>query len=174
MLIDLLALDENGKDFDFDQMSDELSGAFTDLIGKTPFQIHLEIKPLGNTFLVQGSLKSQYPEVCSRCGFDIDVPLFNRINEIVVVEKERPRNTQVSQSRQNFDAADPSVTYINHPQFDLKEFLHEMMAASFQLYPVCTDKNKCEEQRPKFIQEEAPVVKGHPGFEALKNLKLNN
>ncbi len=174
MLIDLLSLEENGKNFQFDQTSDEVSGAFHDLIGQTPFQISMDIKPLGNTFIVQGRLKSQYPEVCSRCGYDITVPLENKINEIVVVEKERPRNTQVSQSRQNFDTTDPSVTYIHSTQFDLTEFLHEMMAASFQLYPICSDQKKCEEQRPLLHTEEDPFVVGHPGFEALKYLKLKN
>lgn len=172
MLIDLQNIDENGKDYNFDELSDELSGAFGDLIGSKPFKINIEIKPLGNTFQVTGGLQSQYAETCSRCGHDIDVPLQNSINEIVVIEKARPRNTQVSQSQQNFDSFAPSVTYINEPTLDLKEFLHEMMAASFNVYPVCADTQKCESQQFKQEPDNEPEIKvGHPGFAALKGLK---
>lgn len=173
MLIDLKSIDENGKDYKFDELSDELLGAFQDLIGDTPFKIHLDIRPLGNTYQVLGSVHSEYSEVCSKCGFEIDIPLQNRINEILVIEKERPRNTQVSQSRQNFDSGVPAVTYINTSQFDLKEFLHEMMAAGFDLYPTCADQDTCESRRFKdpLITPEERI--GHPGFSALKNLKVS-
>ncbi len=103
MFIDLQSIEEDGKDFNFDELSEELEGAFTDLIGETPFKIQVEIKPLGNTFQVLGRVSSQYQETCSKCGYDVELPLENKINEIVVIEKERPRNTQVSQSRQNLD-----------------------------------------------------------------------
>lgn len=176
MLIDLQSIEEEGKDFSFDELSDEMKGAFSDLIGEAPFKISIEIKPLGNTFQVHGNLKSHYPERCSLCGHDIDVPLQNKINEIVVIEKARPRNTQVSQSQQNFDSSGPSVTYINEPQFDLKEFLHEMMASGFSLYPKCADNIECEKRQFHLQQddeEESPST-GHPGFAALKNFKTKH
>ncbi|MEM7646430.1 MAG: YceD family protein [Pseudomonadota bacterium] len=171
MLIDLKSIDEEGKDFQFDELSDELSGAFSDLIGETPFKIELEIKPLGNTYQILGSVRSQYPEMCSRCGHDIEVPIHNKINEIVVIEKQRPRNTQVSQSQQNFDSSGPSVTYINEPQFDLKEFLHEMMASGFEFYPKCEDRKACDARREALQLESHAKKTGHPGFESLKNFK---
>ena len=175
MLIDLKTIDENGKDYKFDERSDEIRGAFTDLIGDTPFNIDVAIKPLGNTYQVTGGLSSHYPEVCSKCGHEIDVPLLNRINEIIVIEKQRPRNTQVSQSKQNFDSSGPAVTYVNEYSFNLKEFLHEMMAASFDLYPKCGDVEKCEKQQA--VQKAVAAAKlstGHPSFEALKNFKPKN
>ena len=175
MLIDLTSIDENGKDYNFDELSDELKGAFSDLIGQTPFKIDVEIKPLGNTFQVLGKVSSQYGEACSRCGHEIDVPLSGSINEIVVIEKARPRNTQVSQSQQNFDSSGPSVTYINEPTLDLKEFLHEMMASSFNVYPVCSDEEKCKKQQFQQQEDEEFIPKtGHPGFAALKNFKTKH
>ncbi len=173
MLIDLKSIDEAGKDYNFDELSDETLGTFKDLIGDTPFKIELNIRPLGNTFQVHGAVNSEYNEVCSKCGYEIDLPLQNRINEILVIEKERPRNTQVSQSRQNFDTSAPSVTYINDSHFNLTEFLHEMMAAGMELYPQCKDTEVCESRRykePLITDEERP---GHPGFAALKNLKVS-
>lgn len=176
MLIDLESIDENGKNFKFDELSDELLGAFKDLISDTPFSIELDIKPLGNTYHAQGRVTSSYPEDCSRCGYDVELPLDYKINEIIVIEKERPRNTQVSQSRQNFDLGTPAVTYINSVTFDLKEFLHEMMASGFDLYPKCTDEALCESrQHPDVVLEPTASERpGHPGFAALKNLKIDS
>ncbi len=173
MLIDLKSIDENGKDYNFDELSDELTGAFNDLVGEAPFKIQLEIRPLGNTYQILGTVKSQYQEACSKCGYDVDLDLQSKINEILVIEKERPRNTQVSQSKQNFASEGPAVTYINDSQFDLKEFLHEMMAAGFDLYPKCSDKELCKSRRytDKYVSQEERL--GHPGFEALKDLKVS-
>jgi uncharacterized metal-binding protein YceD (DUF177 family) len=172
MLIDLKSIDENGKDYNFDELSDETRGAFSDLLGETPFQIELFIRPMGNTYQVQGQVKSQYHDVCSQCGYDIDLPLKNTINEIIVIEKQRPRNTQVSQSKQNFDSQAPSVTYINDSQFDLTEFLHEMVATGLDIYPRCPDTQLCESRRFTEPIIEPEERKGHPGFAALKNLKV--
>lgn len=174
MLIDLHSIDESGQDFHFDEKSEELEGAFTDLIGENPFAIDVEFRPLGNTYQVKGRLKSQYSESCSKCGYDIDVPLDHKINEIVVIEKVRPRNTQVSQSQQNFDSMDPAVTYVNDSSFDLKEFLHEMMASGLNFYPKCTDIQLCESRQYQQTDEVEEVKAGHPGFAALKDFKTKH
>ena len=174
MIIDLLSIDENGKDYNFDELSDELIGAFDDLIGEgTAFKIFVEIRPLGNTYQIVGTVSSEYGEVCSKCGYDIELPLTNKINEIVVIEKERPRNTQVSQSQQNFDSTSPAVTYLNDSSFDLKEFLHEMMAAGFADYPQCVDTQVCESRQYKDSSITVTKTVGHPGFAALKDIKVS-
>lgn len=174
MLIELKSIEEEGEQFQFNQASDELEGAFEDLIGEADFNADIEIRPLGNTFHVSGSIESHYPELCSQCGHEIDVPIKNKINEIIVIEKERPRNTQVSQSQQEFKDSGPAVTYINDYTLDLKEFLHEMMAAGIKPYPQCADSALCESRQYK-----APYLKkgeenrGHPGFATLKDFKVN-
>ena len=174
MIIDLNTIDAEGKDYHFTQDSDELVGAFKDLIGKADYSINLFISPLGNTYQITGAVKSQYPERCSRCGYDIDVPLQAKINEIVVIEKQRPRNTQGSQSQPNFESDGPQVTYLNSPDLNLEEFLHEMMAAGFDKYPKCSDRKKCDEQRYEIVDEVIEEPKGHPGFAALKNFKTKH
>ncbi|MCB0378709.1 MAG: DUF177 domain-containing protein [Bdellovibrionales bacterium] len=172
MIIDLLSIDEEGKTFSFNESSDEVESLFTDLIGKNPFTIEVLVKPLGNSYQIQGRIQSHYGDVCSRCGYDIEVPLNGRMNEIVVIEKERPRNTQVSQSQRSLDESGPDVTYLKSPEFDLAEFLHEMMAASQNRYPRCVDEAQCEAQQAPVQESQAPS--GHPGFAALKNIKLKH
>jgi uncharacterized metal-binding protein YceD (DUF177 family) len=174
MIIDLKSIDENGKAFIFDRKSEGLKSSFDDLLGQNDFNIEIDIKPLGNTFQVKGYINSHSLDSCSKCGYEIDVPLKGSINEIIVIEKARPRNTQVSQSQQNFDSSGPSVTYVNDSTIDLFEFLHEMIAANLNLYPICQDQQKCETQQFKLAIEEVKEVKvGHPGFAALKNLKVS-
>ncbi len=65
------------------------------------------------------------------------------------------------------------MTYINGSQFDLGEFLHEMMAAGIEIYPSCKDQKLCESRQFKEGLTSASDRVGHPGFEALKNIKVS-
>lgn len=174
MRIDLKLIDEDGKDLQFNQSSDETLGLFKDLIGENPFHIDLKLSPLGNSYQLMGQIQSEYAEICSLCGEDITVPIGSRVHEIIVVEKQRPRNTQVSQSQQNFDSNSPSVTYLNEPYLEITELLHELMASSLTPFPKCTDEKACEQRQEKIRQVMAENATGHPGFEALKGLKLKH
>jgi uncharacterized metal-binding protein YceD (DUF177 family) len=175
MRLDLQNIDDEGKDFSFDELSDELKGHFRDLIGHEAFKIQMQVRLLGNSYQVLGQLQSQYKDVCSQCGEDITVPLKNRINEILVIEKKRPRNTQVSQSQQNFDSEGPSVIYLNEPTLEVGEFLHELMAASLVAFPSCSDQKACAQRRQTHLEPYlAQKTLGHPGFAALKDIKLKH
>lgn len=169
MKIDLSLIDEQGKSFEFDELSPELHGLFNDLLGDAPYKVNIELKALGNSYQAHGSATSHYTDTCSRCGYEVDVPINTKINEILVIEKERPRNTQVSQSRQSFDSTSPAATYLNDASFDLGEFIHEIFAASFEIYPACKDQEKCKKQQFQQQSDEKPI--GHPGFDALKDFK---
>ncbi len=172
MLIDLLTITKNGVSYDFDEFSPETDGAFIDLIGRECFNIHVKIKPMADAYKISGKLSSCSMEICSHCGYNIHCPLESFINEFIIVEKQRPRNTQVSQSSRNFDSNQPSVTYLNKPQLDLKEFLHEIMAFSMEPFPVCKDLKIC--QFRQFHRKEKNTNKpiGHPSFALLKDFKV--
>ncbi len=174
MLIDLLTITESGISCDFDEFSSEMSGAFTDLIEQVPFNIHITINPLANAYRISGKFSSRSMEICSRCGYDIHYPLENFINEIIIIEEQRPKNTQVSQSSRNFDKENPSVTYINKPQFDLKEFFHEIVAASLDPFPVCKDPEVCQSRQFVLKGTNIDKFEGHPGFALLKNFKVTS
>ena len=170
MFVDLKTIPEEGETFHFDHLSEELLGYFSDLIGETPFQIHIQIKLLGNSYQILGKVISQYPETCSACGYDIQLPLEVSINEILVIEKKRPRKSQSCQGPQDFESFTPSVTYLHSFSFDLKEFLHEMMATGFAPYPRCLDEKQCLSRQYKAEIEEAPAPTGHPAFMALARI----
>lgn len=172
MLIDLLTIPKNGYSYKFDESSSETNEVFVDLIGNEPFKIHLTIKPMAEAYKVSGGFSSHCFEVCSRCGYEIYCPFKGTISEIIIIEKQKPRNTQVSQSSINFDFKQPSVTYINKPQFDLKEFLHEIMASSLESFPVCEDFKICQSRQFHLVSEKIETSPVHPSFSLLKDFKV--
>ena len=172
MVIDLFNIDEKGRSYRFDESSSEWKEAFVDLIKESPFCISMEIQFMAGAYRISGGLQSHYRETCSRCGYPIQIPMKSSINEIVVIEKQRPRNTHSSQGRRNFDKNEPSVTYINESQLDLKEFLHELIASCLEMFPVCPDSEICQSRQYDFKKEERSMG-GHPGFASLKNLEFS-
>ena len=82
MLIDLASIGKEGLTCEFDQFSSEMKKVFFDLIGKSPFKIHIVIKPMANAFKISGSFESQSKDICSLCGHDIHYPIkkFNQRN----------------------------------------------------------------------------------------------
>ena len=172
MVIDLFNIDEKGRSYCFDESDNEWKKAFLDLVEESAFCVSMEIQPMAGAYRISGGFQSHYRETCSRCGYSIQVPIKNSINEIVVIEKQRPRNTHCSQARRNFDKDEPSVTYINESQLDLKEFLHELIASCLDMFPVCSDSKICQARQYDFKKEEFSMG-GHPGFASLKNLKFS-
>ena len=173
MVINLKSIDFDGESFRFDHKSEELHGAFQDILGNNPFAVDLHIGIMGNSFQVHGQFESSYQDVCSRCGYDISVPVRNKINEVLVKEKERPRQSKSvhGQNSLDFDVNLPSVTYVHTDEFNLSEFLHEVVAFSMKRYPVCEDTKVCDSRAHKLEPEQDIQSKGHPAFAALKKMK---
>ena len=48
------------------------------------------------------------------------------------------------------------------------------MAAAFQQFPQCEDRELCDSQKFEFQNEEPEATVGHPGFAALKKLKTKH
>lgn len=174
MIVDLKGLPESGEEYSFNRESEEFRGVLDDLVGQNDFSVEVRIEPLGNSYQLIGKFQSKYVDNCSRCGVPIDVPIKNKIHEILMIEDVRPRTTQSTHGQQSVDFSEkgPSVTYIHSSQFDLAEFIHEMFAISMEPYPKCDDDKDCN---PTLTYEEGSVGdKGHPAFSVLKNLKTKH
>ena len=177
MIIDLKTIEEEGKEYRFTEKSEELEGFFTDLVEDHSFQVSVDIRPLGNSFQIHGEVQSGYKDICSKCGYEVEVPLYNKINEILTIEEKRPRHSQSvhGQNSVQFDESGPSVTYINDFEFNLGEFLHEIIAAGMEQYPKCSNEKKCKEQQYEVKPDDSiQKTQGHPGFASLKNIKLKH
>lgn len=173
MKINLKALTPEGETYHFDRSSEEFHGVLDDIIGKREFAVDVEIRPLGNSFEMRGKFAAAYTDSCSKCGYDVDVPITNKINEILVIEEARPRHSQSvrGQNSVKFDGEGPSVTYLNNQDFMLSEFIHEMVASSMEAYPQCSDQKMCHEQQYKLADEPVEKPKGHPAFQVLEAIK---
>jgi uncharacterized protein len=116
-----------GRSYIFDRKSGELNSALSDLLGKHPYEVKFYIKPIGTAYEMRGHLQTQLSEVCSKCGWDFELPLHKQINEILFEEQEDHRKTQSVHGNQSVDflANGPSMTPVRGDIFDVAEYAHE-------------------------------------------------
>lgn len=181
--INLTEIPEEGRAFEFNRQTGDLNELLEDIIGDRAFSVNLFIRPIGNAYEMRGEVRTQIAEICSLCGWDIELPLVRKVNEILIEAGESYRKEQSVHGNQAVDflSDGPSVTEYQGNSFDAGEFVHEAIAVNQPAYPNCGDAD-CEhlkesqkiqeELATSFQAEEKP--KGHPGFGALKDLKLKN
>jgi len=181
MRINLNEIPAEGRSYVFDHKSGELNESLADLLGGRPYEVEFTLKPLGNTFSLKGFCQTKMPEVCSLCGWDLELPIRAEWNEILIEDKPEHRKVQGVHGNQSIDFLNDSVsvTYYNGDHFEAGEFVHEAIAISEPIYPSCGDENcehlqearaKQNELQQEFAKAEAER-RGHPAFEVLENLK---
>lgn len=183
MKINLAEIPEEGQSFSLNNKTGELNKILADLIGKTPYEAEFFIKPLNSKdFELTGRVQTKTPEICARCGIDIDFPVDEKFREYLIPKQDQPRGSKYSRVNHVSDLAEgpESCEYEGHI-FDIGEYLHEMigLAAPFNVagpedangdcgickIPVRGRSFSYEEKMP----EETPISP----FAALKNIKLN-
>ncbi len=181
--INLAEIPEDGRAFEYNRKTGDLNEMLKDIIGDRDFSVNIYIRPMGNAYEMSGQVNTKVAEVCSLCGWDIDVPITKRVNEILIPEGEEYRKEQSVHGNQAVDflADGPAVTGYKGNSFDAGEFVHEVIAISEPLYPNCGDAD-CEHLKEstqireqlasEFEAQEKEKAPGHPGFAALKDLKL--
>jgi uncharacterized protein len=186
MKIRLNEIPQDGRRYDFDRQTGELNADLQDLIGDRDYQVEFEIKPIGNAYEMRGSLKTTLPEVCSTCGYDFELPIEKRINEILFEELEDTRKAQSVHGNQSVDfgGQGPAMVPVKGDVFDPGAYTHEVVALAEPFYPICGVDGNCEHRdeveeikrklEADFALAEAEKPVGHPGFAALKELNLKN
>lgn len=176
MKIRLNEIPEEGRQYDFNRNTAELNEPLKDLIADKPYKISLFVKALNTKdYTMMGSVKTEMPTQCSRCGEDFDLGVDKRINEILIPAQDQDRTSKYAKSsvKVTDDDSDVSVSEYNKLQFDLGDFLHEAIALEIPFTPHCADCLKPGNDKP-FIYDEkmSEDVKPSP-FSALKGIKLN-
>lgn len=164
--VQLTDIPDEGRDFHYSHESGELNQTLMDLIGKNAYSVDLKLQPMGNVYSISGDIRTQLPTQCSRCGRDMEYPVSDNFNELIVVEKPRPRNSESSHS-----ISDDSSLFCNHvssPYFNLGEFIHEHIAASEPFVVEC-QRPDCETHLQQ-SQTPIEITKENP-FSVLKNFK---
>ena len=179
--INLKEIPEDGRDYEFDRTTGELNAILDDLIGDRAYDVRVRIKPIGNTYEMIGHVRASAPETCSKCGTDIDVPVAKDVREFLIEDQVEFRNVQSVHGNGAIDFLndDHSAVTYQGGVFDLGEYVHEAIALAEPFYPACPEgqcpdlaevTRKREELERSFQRATEGAV--HPGFEALKSLKL--
>jgi uncharacterized protein len=181
MKIRLKEIPQDGRSYVFDRSSAELNEVLQDLVGENDYSVELYIKPIGNVYEMTGSLKTVLPETCSHCGYEFELPIDRRIKEVLFEELAVERKSQSVHGNHSvdFEKDGLSMTPVQKDVFNAGEFVHEMVALSEPLYPMCGPNGQClrakevEEIRRRLDAESDITKEEKPNpFTVLKGLDL--
>lgn len=183
MLINLLEIPSEGKNFQCSRQTGELNGILQDLIGAATFLAEFTIRPLQQgTFELSGRIQTQLPEDCSRCGLDFQMPVDEKFRELLLPEQTVPRNSKFAKANHisDMNGQGPDVIEYQGHHFNAGEYLHEVVALAepFIPAPPCNAQGECSLCKKKvqgltFSYEDPGFEKPVSPFDALKNIKLN-
>lgn len=133
--ISLKDLPLEGKDYTYSRESGELNQAFSDLLPPNEsYRVDLHIKPIGNAYEMTGTLKTQLSIGCALCGLDLPYPVQERIQEILIIADELPRDGHTAKVNHVTELIDgPSSQVLPSDMLDVAEFLHEILALSIPI-----------------------------------------
>lgn len=140
----LKELPAEGREYEYDHDSAELTPALEELIQHNPYSVRLTVRPTGNVYDVQGSLKTSLDLQCSLCAMDIKFPVERAFHEILLIQKplhKDDQNVKVNHSSE-WDESQPEGIYLEGPVFDVAGFIHELIAIAEPMRPL--GKPDCE------------------------------
>lgn len=184
MIINLADISADGESFTLSRQSGELNTILNDLLGENDYNIEFRIQPLDQGFDLAGSVKSQTPELCSRCGIDIVIKINKSFKELLLPRLKAPQQgehySRVNHYTDLHEEGGPSVVECENLMFDVGDYIHELVGLQIPIKPVgeTDDKGDClvcglNVETTNFGYDEAlPAQKNNP-FAALKNIKLN-
>jgi uncharacterized protein len=184
MFINLHEIPADGKSWSLDRKTGELNSILKDLIGSVPYQIELTIRPLeasSGAYDLTGSIQTQLPEQCSRCGLDYEMAVNEKIHHLMMPVLETPRDAKFLKPNHFSDLHEElEVTEYQGTSFNVGEFFHEVVALAQPLIPrpAADEKGNCgvckiPVKGKSFSYDEEMSVATHKPFNALKGIKLN-
>ena len=181
MKINLTEIPDEGQTWEFETGSKKLPHELMGILEGHPFELEITLRPMSPGFQVSGQAKYTSRDLCSKCGYDIDLPRFFKIREILLPKGEFTRADEkftTGNHSMDYLADNPEVSYFDQPQFDLGGYLYEIVQGQAITYPSCEDSNckNLKEVMSHMDQDEDLQPRnsegGHPAFEALKGIKL--
>lgn len=183
MIIHLNEVPNDGRTWSLNRANSKLGEVLHDVIHKSAFQIHFSILPLSDTgtFQIQGTIKTELPEECSRCGLDFQFALDEKFKNILVPGVGSERDAQFAKPNHFSDLqeTDLEVAEFFGDEFNAGEFLHELIALAQPQIPAppLDAQGSCRTCKidvinHSFSHVEEVEVKSSP-FAKLKGIKLN-
>ena len=145
MKIRLGEIPEEGRNYTFDRQTGELNSSLEDIVGKHPYAVDMFIKPIGNAYEMCGTVKTTLSEVCSKCGYDFELPVVRKFDEIIFEEKADHRKSQGVHGNQSVNFTDDSMSMlpVRGNVFDAGNYTHEAIALEEPFYPTCGANGSC-------------------------------
>ncbi|GIL21287.1 MAG: hypothetical protein BroJett041_24010 [Candidatus Jettenia caeni] len=182
MIINLHEIPEEGKTWSLTNKTGELNTVLKDIIGENPYHTEFTIRPLTQgQFELFGTIKAQHPEQCSRCGIDFNFLVNEQFKELLIpkVPSQKHGETYVKTNHYtDLSNEGPSVSEYEGHQFDIGEYLHEMvgLAEEFSPAPPPDDNGDCSvckiPLKNHAFNYDEPMEKDESPFAALKKIKI--
>lgn len=172
----LKELPPEGREYSYSKSSGELDASLKDLVSDSPYNVDIQITPIGNAFEIAGKIATQMNVPCSRCGRDMDQPIEDNFRELILVEDPRPRGEQGSHTASHLVNDGPYCNYVTSQHFDIANFVHEHVASSEPFIVEC-GRADCEawmEKAAVLPDRGAPLTAKESPFAVLKDLRLKN
>lgn len=160
--VTLKDLPPEGCTYSYTSQSGELNETLEDLVGDLPYDVQIELRPIGNAFEISGKINTKMHLDCSRCGREMDYPIVDDFRELILVEDPRPRGEQGSHTASHLVNDGPYCNYVTSQHFDIANFVHEHVAANEPYIAQC-DKPDCEAW-----MEKANVIPAREGLTPTK------
>lgn len=183
MRINLGDIPQDGKEFICNQNTGEFNETLADLIGKNPYDVKFHIQPIQKGFELRGSVRTNLPELCSRCGDDMKVNINTSYHGILLPRLELGRSGHYAKSNHVSETSDndeASLIEFDGQHFDMAEYLHEIVALEIPFKPVPPEdeKGNCSLchlnlKTHTFGYSDPELPKKESPFAALKNIKIN-
>ena len=180
MKILISEIPSDGKSYKFNRKSAELNEILSDLPIED-YEIDVFICERGAFFELSGKVDLKVPEVCSKCGDDIRLPIVQSFNDVLIEKLPEERGTSYSKGAGVEESIKSSeVAFYSDDSFDLGAFLHEMLALEIPDYPDCAIKDcpslLAAQKYMKDLNAESENFEDgekQSPFSSLKDLKLN-
>lgn len=182
--IRLFDIPPEGTSYVWDRKSGELNQALEDLIESQGYTVEFQIRPVNSRdFMLTGFIKTECPENCSLCGVDFKLPIYYRINEILIPHQPQGRNSQYAKVNHISDASDQgpqSFEYAASGELDMGEYVHEAIGLSLSPNPrpEADESGNCRVCGLNFethnfgFDEPMEIEKPENPFAVLKGIKL--
>jgi uncharacterized metal-binding protein YceD (DUF177 family) len=179
----LKELPQEGRRYIYTNASGELTPFIADLIGKNPYRVEIEVKPMGNVYMAEGKIETGLDEICSLCALEFVYSVNEKFREILVIndhQSHRDHQARVNHTSE-LAAGGPECTELDSDLFMVGDFIHELIAISAPMKPLgkpdCD--SSCENYKAAVAkgwfgnQGESMTEKQNP-FAVLKDLKLRS
>jgi uncharacterized protein len=138
MKINLLEIPPEGQTWILNRKTSELNESLRDLVGETPYSVEFTILPLNpGTFDLRGTIQTELPEDCSRCGLDFTFKVSTSFHELLMPELDTPRDAKFAKANHYSDQLHqgPDVVEYQGNHFLVGEYMHEVVALAEPFNP---------------------------------------